>query len=60
MRRARAAGLSWPLPEGLDGAALEAALFPPPPPSRVRRLEPDWEGVHRELQRHKGVTLQLL
>ena len=31
--RARAAGLSWPLPEGLDDAALEAALFPPLPPS---------------------------
>ena len=27
--RARAAGLSWPLPEGLDDAALEGALFPP-------------------------------
>ena len=58
-RRASAAGLSWPLPEGLDDAALEAALFPPPP-SRVRRPEPDWVRVHRELQRHKGVTLELL
>ncbi|MDE2973484.1 MAG: IS21 family transposase [Gemmatimonadota bacterium] len=59
-RRASAAGLSWPLPEGLDDAALEAALFPPSPPSRVRRPEPDWDRVHRELQRHKGVTLELL
>ena len=59
-RRASAAGLSWPLPEGLDDAALEAALFPPPPPSRVRRPEPDWDRVHRELRRHKGVTLELL
>ena len=59
-RRAAAAGLSWPLPEGLDDAALEAALFPPSPPSRVPRPEPDWDRVHRELQRHKGVTLQLL
>ena len=49
-------GLSWPLPEGLDDAALEAALFPALPPSRV----PDWQYVHRELQRHKGVTLRLL
>ena len=48
------------MPEGLDDAALEAALFPPLPPSRVPRPEPDWEQVHRELQRHKGVTLQLL
>ena len=60
VRRASAAGFSWPLPEGLDDTALEAALFPPPPPSRVRRPEPDWGDVHRELQRHKGVTLQLL
>ena len=59
-RRAAAAGFTWPLPEGLDDAALEAALFPPLPPSRVPRPEPDWEQVHRELQRHKGVTLQLL
>ncbi len=58
--RARAAGLSWPLPEGLDDAALEAALFPPAPPSRVPRPEPDWSRVHRELRRHKGVTLRLL
>ena len=53
-------GLSWPLPEGLDDAGLEAALFPAPLPSRVPRPEPDWGHVHRELQRHKGVTLQLL
>ena len=58
--RASAAGLSWPLPEELDDAALEAALFPAPPPSRVPRPKPDWGRVHRELQRHKGVTLQLL
>ena len=41
---------------GLDDAALEAALFPGLPPSRVPRPEPDWQ----ELQRHKGVTLRLL
>ena len=58
--RAAEAGFSWPLPEGLDDAALEAALFPASPPSRVPRPEPDWEHVHRELQRHKGVTLRLL
>ena len=60
VRRASAAGVSWALPEGLDDTALEVALFPRPPPSRVRRPEPDWGEVHRELQRHKGVTLQLL
>ena len=60
VRRAREAGVSWPLPDDLDDAALEAALYPPTPPSRVPRPEPDWARVHRELARHKGVTLQLL
>ena len=45
VRRASAAGFSWPLPEGLDDAALEAALFPAPPPSRVLRPDPGWKDV---------------
>ena len=49
LRRARDAGVSWPLPDGLDDAALEAALYPPPAQSRVSRPEPDWARVHREL-----------
>ncbi|MGH9242727.1 MAG: hypothetical protein ACRD29_00060 [Acidimicrobiales bacterium] len=28
VRRAERAGLSWPLPEGVDDVALEALLFP--------------------------------
>jgi transposase len=58
--RARAAGLSWPLPEGMDDAQLEARLFAPgaPPPGPARPV-PDWSVVHRELRR-KGVTLGLL
>jgi len=59
IRRARLAGLSWPLPEGMDERALEARLFPPTPrPERTRPL-PEWAHVHRELKR-KGVTLALL
>lgn len=59
-RRLAAAGLSWPLPEGLSDTALERALFPPPPPvpSRARPV-PDWALVHEELRR-PGVTLMLL
>lgn len=57
--RAAAAGLSWPLPEGMDDAELEALLFPPCPPSRAPRPAPDFAQVHREMRR-KGVTLQLL
>ena len=30
-RRLAAAGLSWPLPEGLSDIELERRLFPPPP-----------------------------
>lgn len=45
-RRARAAGLSWPLPEELDKETSERPL-------------PDWAEVHQEL-RHKGLTLFLL
>ena len=52
--------MSWPLPDDLDDARLEAALYPPTAPSRVRRPEPDWARVHRELARHKSMTLQLL
>ena len=43
----------------MDDTALEAALFPPQPPSRVVRPEPEWADAHRELQRHKGMTLRL-
>ena len=57
---AQAAGLSWPLPEGLDEAALERLLFPPSPAhSLFPPLAPDWAQVHQELKR-KGVTLLLL
>ena len=59
VRRAEAAGLSWPLDEELDDGALEAMLYPPPLPSCRARVEPDWEYIHREMRR-KGVTLQLL
>ncbi len=58
--RAAAAGLSWPLPDGLDDAALERRLFPAistAVPSR--KAEPAWAVVHAEMQR-KGATLQVL
>ena len=59
LRRAKLAGLSWPLPEGADHDQLEGRLFPPTPPSTVVRPAPDWPAVHAAL-RHKGVTLDLL
>ncbi len=55
---ARAKGITWPLPEGVDEVALEALLFPAPEkPDRF--AQPDCFQIHQELKR-KGVTLQLL
>jgi transposase len=59
IRRAKAAGLGWPLPQGMDERALEAKLFPPSRPTSISRPLPDWPTVHQELRR-KGVTLALL
>ena len=59
LRRAKVAGLSWPVPESVDDTGLERRLFPPPPPDRTARPLPDWSEVHRELRR-KSVTLALL
>ena len=60
LRRAKVAGLSWPLPEGMDERALEARLFPGAGvPAPAQRAMPDWAHVHTELRR-KGVTLSLL
>jgi transposase len=56
--RATAAGLSWPLPEDLDEAALEGRLYPPPAGRRDRAL-PNLQHIYRELTR-RGVTLELL
>jgi len=60
LERARAAGLSWPLPGDLDDDRLEQLMFPPAPPISTRQIPcPDWSRVHTELRR-KGVTLRLL
>lgn len=59
LKRAELAGVTWPLPEGMDDAALEALLFPPPPPAGEQRPVPNWAEVKKELRR-KGVTLMLL
>ena len=60
LRRARRAGLAWPLPEALSDEALERLLFAPPPAvSPDRRPLHDWPLMHRELKR-PGVTLSLL
>jgi transposase len=58
--RADLKGLTWPLTEDLDDAAVEHMLFPPEADGDGdKRLLPSMEGIHQEL-RKKGVTLQLL
>ena len=60
LQRANAAGLTWPLPEDLDDAALEALLFTRPTCTPARdRVRPDWQALHQELKK-PGVTLMLL
>ncbi len=60
LRRARLAGLSWPLPEGLDDEALEFLLFPAPSMiDQASRTVPDWAHIEKELRR-RGVTRMLL
>jgi transposase len=62
LHRFAAAGLSWPLPEQMSESQLEAALFPtdPKPARALARDLPDFADIHKELQEHKHVTLQLL
>lgn len=59
LRRAEAAGISWPIPAEIDDAALEARLFPAPEGPLIERPMPDWATIHAEMKR-KGVTLALL
>ena len=59
IERARAAGLSWPLPEELaDDDLLEKHLFQSELPEK-KRPQPDCNYIHQELKK-KGVTLALL
>jgi transposase len=58
LQRATAAGLTWPLPDDLDDATLEARVFARPAAARVR-VVPEWGPLHQELKK-PGVTLALL
>ncbi|MBX9569036.1 MAG: IS21 family transposase [Candidatus Obscuribacterales bacterium] len=55
LHRAKAAGLTWPLPEDLSDTELEQRLFPKIDNKKKRPL-PDFSEIHLELQK-KGVTL---
>lgn len=56
---AERAGLSWPLPDGMDDTALARALWPEGSAPEPRFARPDFAYVHEQLKR-KGVTRQLL
>ncbi len=60
VRRAREAGLSWPLLQKMTDEELERRLFPVAHcVEGGPRFVPDWAEVRRQLSR-KGVTLQLV
>lgn len=69
LMRARTAGITWPV-TGLDDTAIEALLFPIrgrkaksqscSSDSNRPRPMPNFAEIHKELQTHKHVTLQLL
>ena len=61
LKRAEAAGLKWPLPEGCNDEQLEAALHIGGRPERpVRRRAPDFKNIREQLQQHPHLTLQLI
>ncbi len=61
IERAKAAGLTWPLPEAMTDAELEVRLYGAAETGGAlpKRPEPDWEKVRSELSR-KHVTRRLL
>jgi transposase len=61
LKRAAAAGLTWPLADALTDDALERRLFgrTGAPTGQRRRAEPDWAALSRELKR-PGVTMTIL
>ena len=59
VQKAQDKGISWPLPEDLDDAKLEAMLSERSSRMTALRPLPPMDEIHREL-RKKGVTLQLL
>ena len=62
LKLAQAAKLSWPLPEDLSDQKLDQILFGQrsEPPSRRIHPPPDFATIHKELQTHKDLTLELL
>ncbi len=60
LKRARMTGLTWPLSDDQSDSFLERALFPPPTPPGSFCLIPDFAEIHAEMQKRRGITLNLL
>lgn len=62
LKLAQAANLSWPLPDDLSDPKLDQLLFGQRSEAHSRRSHPppDFAGIHKELQTHKNLTLELL
>jgi transposase len=60
LKRAEAANLDWPLPEGWEDSHLEAALFPSPEAKPATKSAPDYAAIQEQLRCHRHMTLQLL
>ena len=62
LKLAQAAKLAWPLPEDLSEHQLDELMFGnrTAPPSRRIHPPPDFVAVHKELENHKDLTLELL
>ncbi|MGH9647420.1 MAG: IS21 family transposase [Bryobacteraceae bacterium] len=64
LKRAEAAGVTWPLPEDWDEARVDAVVFPRREPTIAEhnpaRTPPDFAAIHEQLRSSQYVTLQLL
>ena len=64
LKRAEAAGVTWPLPEDWDEARVDAVVFPRRQTTIAEhnpaRTPPDFAAIHEQLRSSKYVTLQLL
>jgi transposase len=60
LKRAEAAGLKWPLPDGMTEAKLDELLFGQRESAVTQRTVPDMAALHEQLRTHKHLTLQLL
>lgn len=59
LKRAEAAGLKWPLPDGMTEDKLDELLFGRRE-TASERAAPDFAALHQQLRTHAHLTLQLL